>query len=256
MLLNGCSEGHKSQQPIWEQVKISDIRRSAESKFSTAQSKMLTEIGFFTFEVPAENFNALAAASDILYTQPLRFDSPEAFKANGFYAGFGRMDMWHNVGDILRSANGKRLKTSSILFFEGQINEISVVNLQNEQTVFYTCPNGSIDGATLEPGTIALRIGAKRVPGSRGVCKMTIQLVYKPKRQRPLSRLTHKTNYVEELPFEAVAFEFKASPGDFVLLKPEEFRSQWTTLGGLFFTEPGSSPAVRTYLLVCRGVND
>ena len=73
-----------------------------------------------------------------------------------------------------------------------------------------------------------------------------------------------------EFDFSSAGFGLKMSPGDFVVLGPDKYISDRSTLGGLFFSKPEGSlffdktkrkmpkhkPAVRVFVLVCTGIGD
>ena len=248
---NGCSEATRSSEPIWQQVKISELKPSS----SPAGSTMQIEIGVYIYEVPAENLDTLTDVSEILHIEPLRFAQPEAFKANDFSVGFAREQMWGRLGDLLRKAGAKLNKKTSLIFFEEQTNEVSIAELQDEQTIFYIAADGQIEGVTLQPGRIGLQIAAKKITGARGICEINVKPIYQSAGHKRILRLSSNAK-IDGFVFEAVAFGVKVSPGDFVFIHPEKNQLQHATLSGLFFSQEARPGTVRTYLIVCRRVRD
>ncbi len=265
--LTGCN-GSKQSEPIWEQVKITDLAPSPSGKQPGAQLLKTINFNVYIFEIPAENISTLDNVWPMLHTRPLRFNDYDAFGANSFLAGFGQIPMWNRVAELLRSANGIQAGTISLLLPDNRAQTIAVAGLGKEQTVFYTSNNGSMEGATLGPGQLGLRIKAEKIPGSRGVCKMSAVPVFSPPRRSSIPLLSALEKSGEFL-FRPAGFSLKMSPGDFVLLGPEKYDSGQITLGSLFFSKPEGSlffselerkgperkPSVRLFLLVCTGIN-
>jgi hypothetical protein len=265
--LTGCN-GSKQNEPIWEHVKITDLAPFPSGK--QPGSSLLKTINFnvYIFEIPAENISTLDDAWPMLYVQPLRFNDYDAFCANSFLAGFGQIPIWNRVAELLRAADGIQGNTISLLLPDGQSNDIAVAGLAQEQTVFYISKKGSMEGATLGPGQFGLRIKAEKIPGSRGVCKVSALPVFSPPRRSSIPLLAAREKSWELL-FTSVAFSLTMSPGDFVLLGPEKYDSGQITLGSLFFSKPEGSlffsrlehkvpelkPAIRLFLLLCTGMN-
>lgn len=265
--LTGCN-GTKQNEPIWEQVKITDLAPSPSGQQPGGQLLKTINFNVYIFEIPAENISTLDDVWPMLYTRPLRFNDYAAFGANSFLAGFGQVAMWNRVAELLRSADGIQAGTISLLLADGQAQTIAVAGLGKEQTIFYTTNNGSMEGATLGPGQLGLRIKAEKIPGSRGVCKMSAVPVFSPPRRSSIPLLSAREKSGELL-FSPAGFSLKMSPGDFVLLGPEKYDSGQITLGSLFFSKPEGSlffselerkgperkPSVRLFLLVCTGIN-
>jgi hypothetical protein len=149
---------------------------------------------------------------------------------------------------------------------DGQAQTITITGLDRPQTIYYTAVSGLREGANVGPGIFGLRVNADKIPGSRGVCDLVAYPVFSPPGQSAIPQLK-ALGKLREFPFTVAAFGLKMSPGDFVLLAPNEYVSDQTELGGLFFSNPRSSlffsktkapeykSAVRVFLLVCTGIN-
>ena len=253
-LLTGCNAPEKDE-AIWEQVKIGDLAPSADAR--RPGGRLLKPINFdvYTFEIPAENISALDNVWPMLYTKPLRFNDYDAFKANSFSVGFGQVQMWDKIADLLRDADGKKVKTVSLLLTDGQANDLTIAGLDNEQTLFYISTAGSMEGVTIGPGKIALRIKAEKIPGSRGVCDVDTKPVFSPLIRSPIPQSAARKKSGEFL-FTSAGFKSRMSPGDFLFLGPGKYTSHQVTLAGLFFSRAKPVPVVRTYLLICTRIVD
>jgi len=253
-LLTSCNSPEKDE-PIWQQVKISDLAPSADAKQPAGQLLKTINLDVYTFEMPAENIGELDDVWQILYTKPLKFNDYDAFCANSFLVGFGQLQMWNKIANILRDAGGKRMETVSLLLPDGQSNDFTIARLDNEQTIFYSSTTGSMEGVTIGPGKLALRIEVEKIPGSRGVCKVNAQPVFPSPIRSQVPQLAARAKSAESL-FTSAGFGLKMSPGDFVFLGPEKYIGHQITLGSLFFSRPGLKPSVRTFLLVCTRIID
>lgn len=266
--LTGCN-GPEKNVPVWEQVKIGDLAPYRSGKRPGGQLLKTINFNVHIFEVPAENISALDDAWQMLYPKPLQFNDYNAFGANSFLVGFGQVQMWNEVHDLLLAAGGKKINTVSLLLPNGQTNDLPIAGLDKKQTIFYISSGGSRKRATIGPGELALRIKAEKIPGLRGVCKTGALPVFLPPVRSPIPQLAARAKAGEFL-FSCCGFELKMGPGDLVLLGPKEYIDDETSLGGLFFSKPEGSlffskterkpperkPAVRIFLLVCTSIND
>jgi hypothetical protein len=254
LLLVGCSGGEKDE-PIWEQTKITDLAPSADAKDTS--DKLLKTINFniFIFDISAENTSALDGIWQMLYTKPLRFKDSDAFVANSFAVGFGQLDMWNKVSDLLRSAGGRKIEKISVLLTDDQPNDINIGRLVRRQTIFYTPKSGSSEGKTAGPGKIALRIKARKSPALRGVCDFDVVPVFLPRISTSIPELAAREKAGEIL-FTSCRLRAKMGLGDFILLGPQKYISRQTTLAGLLFSRQKPKPITRTYLFVCTGIID
>lgn len=270
-LLTSCN-APKENEPIWEQVKIGDLAPSHGAKRSGDQSLKTINFNVYTFEIPAENISALDDVWQMLYTRPLRFNDYDAFCANSFSAGFGQIQMWNKIAVLLRDAGAKKMPTISLLLSDGQADDLTIARLYREQPIFYISTSGSMEGATIGPGKLALRIKAKKIPGLRGVCNVQVHPVFSPPISSSIPQLAARAK-AGELLFTCADFGLKMGPGDLFLLGPKKYISDQISLGSLFFSKPEGSlffskseagpptgrpehkPAIRVFLVVCTSVN-
>lgn len=250
--LPGCGPGPQAQ-PAYNGLKISDLAPSAPQPTDRPSQRPM-EFAVCFFELPAEHFAASAELWTRLYTAPLRFASSDAFKANGFAAGFGDQQTWSEVSRILQAAQANKARTISMVIFDQQPRDIIIAPLNTEQSVFFTDAGGRIAGVTLSAGATALRISAGKIPTARGLARVNIQLVFK---SRPV---LGGLGWLPpgEVVFDSAGFELKLSPGQFVLLGPARYHPGETkmTLDKLFCTADEPRQIVRMYLILCRGIVD
>lgn len=254
VLLTSCKAPEKNE-PIWQQVKISDLAPSSGAKDGRGRLLKTINLDIHIFEMPAEDTNALNYVWQMMYTKPLQFNDYDAFCANSFSVGFGQIQMWNTIANVLRGAGSEHIETVSLLLPDGETNDFTIARLNKEQTVFYISSASSMEGATIGPGKLALRIKVEKIPGSRGVCLVNAQPVFTPPIQSPIPQLAERAKAAEFL-FTSAGFGLKMSPGDFVLLGPKKYIGHQITLGSLFFSRPKPKPAVRMFLLLCTRIID
>jgi len=269
--LTGCG-GPEKEEPIWEQLKIGDLSPYQGGKESGTARRLAglktANFNIFMFEIPAENIDALDDVWRILYSQPLQFNNYNTFRANSFVAGFGTAQMWKKIIDLLLAADGKGKERVSLLLPDGKFNDLPVARLDNKQTIFHISSEGSMEGESIGPGMIALRIKAEKIPGSRGVCQVSMLPIFSPPIIGSIPELVYRAKAGEFL-FSSVGFGLKMSPGDLVVLGPERYIDHRITLGSLFFSRPEGSlffsrterkpperkPAVTIFLFLCTAIN-
>lgn len=263
--LGGCTSPEK--EPIWERVKIGDLAPSHTGKGPSRLWLRTINFDVHIFEIPADNISALDELWPMLYQQPLQLNHKAAFAANSFSAGFGQLPMWEKIAEVLRGARGNRAGTISLLLPDGRPQDVFVAALPSEQTIFYVTSEGLTEGATVGPGRFSLRIKADKIPGARGVCKLTAVPAFSPPVRIAIPLLRRRAKSGEFL-FGSAGFSLKMSPGDFVLLGPDKYLSHQITLGSLLFSKPEGSmflstaerkpperkPAIRIFLLFCTSI--
>jgi len=165
------------------------------------------------------------------------------------------MTIWNKITEQLNSAGTKVVKTVSLLLTPGEPDDIVIAVLMKKKDIYYTSGRGSLEGATIGPGIVGLRIRAEKLSGSRGICEVDVQPVFSPATSQP-ERLSGKWEKSGDLYFTAVGFELKMSPGDFILFGPKKYLRDEITLGGMLFSKIGREAAVRIYLLICTDIVD
>ena len=269
-ILTGCAE-LQPDEPIWENTKIGDLAPALQPELSVEKdssgqkvysfempekpqnlNQPSADMAVLVFETPAENIDKLIAAYDSLEKRQIRLNCPAAFKDNAFYAGFGSGLMWDAIGETLRATNSKKIKTVTLYLEKNYTEKVTAVILPKKQSVFYIGCDSRMDGLDLEQGKLVIEVKASALPDVRGVAKMDIQPAWIPFIQLNLPGMQGTCS--KDVLFLSTGLSLTMSPGDFVFIAPTEYRNERASLSGLFFSRPGKKPAVRTYLVVCRGL--
>ncbi|MHC4458462.1 MAG: hypothetical protein ACYS0I_15525 [Planctomycetota bacterium] len=254
VLLLACCNGTKESDAIWKDVKITDLVPTHGGQQPDTQLLKTANFGVYIVELPVENISVLADIRQFMHTRPLQFTDYDAFGANSFSAGFGQIHMWDAIRNLLTSADATTIETISVLLPDGQADDVRIAILDTEKTIFYISTDGSVEGITIGPGKIALRITTEKIPGSRGVCNVNIQPVFSPPFSDPIQKLAAPKKS-GQFTFTPAGLKSKMGPGDFILLAPKQYIDNQMTLAGLFFSGTGRRATVRVYLLICSMIN-
>ena len=256
VLLIGC-HGTGKKDTSWQNLKIGEIAPVQSQKGPGGRLASIKTINFtvFAYQIPADNITMLDGVWKILYKTPLRFNNYKALKANSFSVGLGQIQMWNKIDDFLKQSQARKIREVSVLIPDGQTDDFPVSVLGAQQNIFYVPAIGSMDGVTIGPGKLALRIRAKKISGLRGVCNVNVLPIFVPPTRSSIPAPTRREKS-DEVAFKSVSFGLTMSPGQFVFLGPEKYISHQMSLARLFFTSPGARPAFTTYLILCTRISD
>ncbi len=271
----GC-KSTKKEEPVWEKVKIGDLAphnpdKPPEPNQSHAGLKTF-DFDVHVFEIPAENIDKLIKIRNNLFIRPLLLTDYSAFSGNSFFVRFGSGrdpgDLFNETISKILDAGSHKLTSVSLMMPDGEPETIVITGIEGPRTVFFVGQSGSKEGANVGPGILGLRIRADKVDDSSDVCKVVVYPVFSAQLQSAVPGLNERAK-LREFPFNVAAFGLSMSPGDFVLLGPEKFLDDQTTLGSLVFSNPRGSmflnagekklpelkPAVRVFLFLCTRIS-
>jgi len=215
------------------------------------------DFAVYIFDIPADNIDKLEDLWRKLYAKPLRFNDYEAFSDNSFSIGFGQPQTREEIRGLLRAAGGRQIETISLLLSDDEPVDLTISYLDKEQTVFYKPAGSSMEGATLGPGTLSLRVKAKKLLQTRGVCDFKAQPVFTPPQSRYVRQMPD-ARVQGEYVFVFAEFGLCMAPGDFFVLGPAKYVPNQITLGGIFFSRPDTKPVpvAQVFVFVCASVMD
>jgi hypothetical protein len=250
----GCG-GQSGDKPVYEQVKIYDLIPSPSAPTGPRQQGLI-ELDTHIFELPVANLPLLEDLwNSVLSDSPLKYRSPEAFKASGFIAATGTFNIWEEVDQVLRAAECRKAGMVSVLLFKNQSDYVSAASVEYERTFFYAEADGKVVGLSLSNGLAAFRIRAQDIPNTRGAIRMSLQPAFRRSVSSRIEKLTTRTSY-EDIVFDSIGLEMQISPGQFILLGPGEYGNGQMSLSRLFFRLSKPKPIARIYLVICRSISD
>lgn len=276
IIISGCAKPRKnSDSALLQGVKISDLQPSF-----VPQLQPKIHFRMYTFDIPAENISSVEDMFKILQISPMRFVNYDAFRANGFAAGFGQIVIWDELGDKLRKASALGRGTNALTISSDADDNIDIARIGEEYTIFYVGTDGTIAEAGLAAGRIAWNIKAQPIAGQRGTAQVWIQPVFKSYKDERIAKLIGK-KLSSQIEFESSGFQLVMGEGDFILMgpgqydsrlsldnlsldlqgdpadiaKPKDERQNSFTLGNMFFKfHKKDGPVIRVYLIVFVGV--
>lgn len=242
-VLAGCVEKQPNTLPA-QDIKITDLAPINKSDIDNSLNTMNFEI--VTFEIPSENLSILNEIWPLLYNKPIDLNNKFSFKANAFKTGFGEIQMWKQIGQILDNANASKYNTFRYLMTIEKSENMPIKKLVKPANIVYL--DASLLPQTLknQTGRVTLNIKADKPIGTRGVCLLSICpqfILDSPKDSR-------------SNPFEHLGFVSKMTPGDFLILAPGKNYNQKDSLSRLFFYRNLGKPKMLLYAIFCMGIAD
>ena len=266
----GCErpEGEETG-PIWENVKIGDL--GPRSPNEPPRAKLMGDVHFdvYALDLPADNIDRLGMVWEALSAKPIRTNSYTAFAENGFRVRYGRLRAWKQVEELLFKAGAQGAGTTSLILSRETPADLPISDVPRERPISFVGTDLSQQLVNVSPGVIVLRLRAEPVPGGRGVRKIIAYPVHTLPGSLAIPEL-EATVRQREFFFGAAAFASQMSPGDFVLLAPNAYTGERSSLGGLFFNKavgtifpdperrrpPERKPTVRVFVLICTRMSD
>jgi hypothetical protein len=256
MLPAGCADTQKQKKPDIKGIKIGDLAPTGKR----IQPKILhtTNIEVISYELPAENIASLDDIWRIMDSGSLRYNDSNSFAANGLRAAMGKFATFDKVSEMLKSANAKKLPTTSLLMSDNQPELLRITRMPHKIIISYIDRQGTVKNAEVGPGIVGLQVSARQITvGSISSGTDTPQLAS----VRVMPAILASTDGVapalaerireNDLRINSAGISAIMKPGDFVMLCPREYKPDEITAADRFFTKPGPKPAIIVFLLVC-----
>jgi hypothetical protein len=258
------------EKSLWNDIKINDLAPETGNGIQTNRQLQTINFDLHIYEIPADNINKINEIRRTLDIRPLRFNSRLAFSANDFSVYYGRLQEWNTISDLLIEAGGERRSRTTLLLPDGQSEDITITGFDYPRTIYYVSSQGlNKEGANIGPGLLVMRIKAGDSSSLNNAANVTIYPVFKV----PVGSTIPQFDAMQktrEFPFTAAAFGLYISPGDFIILSPEEIAVDPSTLGSLFFSNlkgsmffqkdkrkpPAIKPSFIVYMLTCTAINN
>ncbi len=267
----GCPTAARRQQEerIWEGVKLGELAPPPGDRLPAPQFLGTVNMSVYVMELPADSVDRLDDIWHDLVPGTIRMNSYNAFSNNSFRVKFGRMEIWDRIQELLTEAGGQQAATTSLVVPDNDTTDLPIANLLVARRITFVGNNLSKQVVNVGPGVLTLRLRAEPIPGARGIRKIIAYPVHTLPVAGTIPELQLQARR-QEFYFAPAAFALQMSPGDFVVLGPDEYSGERITLGGLFFnnpegtlffnpskrTPPQHKPAVRVYILLCTGITD
>ncbi len=265
MLPASCANTQKKSDT--KGIKIGDLAPTGRR----VQPKTLrtTNIEVINYELPAENIASLDGIWQMLNPGSLRYNDSNSFAANGLRAAMGEFATFNKVSEMLKSANAKKLPTTSLLMSDNQPELLHITRIPHKIIIPYINRQGAVKNAEVGPGIVGLQVSARQIisssmsPGTDRTSSSAVSI-----RQlasiNVVPAILASTDGIapalaerireNDLRINSAGMSAIMKPGDFVMLCPREYKPDEITAADRFFIKPGSKPAVRVFLLVCVSI--
>jgi hypothetical protein len=184
----------------------------------------------------------------------LRYNNSAGFAANGLQAGAGKYDAYHKIIASLKSAEAKKISTTSLLIPNGQQDVLNIGRLTRKTTISYIGRRGDIESTDAGPGTLGLQVSARQFSGSQPVANVHMVPLISASTDGLPKELAERLRE-NDLRFYSAGFRAIMKQGDIVLLAPREYNPDETTAAGRFFTKPEPNPTVMVLLFICTSIS-
>lgn len=223
-----------------------------------------TNLDVLVFQVPSERIRELRGLWDVLRTDAFLYGHYQAFRSNAFRVARGTVQQWDWILGSLSEAGARQGGTVSVWLTADEENDMTVAVLGQPQKVACLDKDGQPQELALGPGRLVLRLWTEPMTSSAPARRLVAYPVF----TRGVRRRGGKWAALagdQEVAFAGAAFSTPLGEGDIVVLGPEEYYGDASTLGGMFFSDPKGqmtldpgSPtpvqmkgAVRIYAIMC-----
>jgi len=257
----GCAP-REGGAPVSEQVTIGDLAPQRDGRSSPSLNA--TNLDVLVFQVPSERIRDLRGLWDILRTDAFLYGHHQAFRSNAFRVARGTVQQWDWILGSLSEAGARPGGTVSVWLTADEENDMTVAVLGEPQKVAFLDNEGRPQELALGPGRLVLRFWTEPMTSSVPSRRLVAYPVFTRGSRRREGRWAALAKD-QEVAFSGAAFSTPLQEGDVLVLGPEEYCGDSSTLGGMFFSdpkgqmtvEPGSPTpvqvkgAVRIYAMMC-----
>ncbi len=264
----GCPTESKRSSLIWQGEKMGEIAAPPRDRAAPPAYLVTVSLDVHILEMPADNVEQLKSVWQILSATPIRLMSYNAFSENSFRLLYGKMELWPQIQDLLVAADAQPVTTVTLTIADSDKIDLPIAELPIARPITFVGNDLSKQVVHVGSGILALRLVAQPIPRARGVRKIVGVPVYTLPTSGAIPELQTRV-LQREFPFDPASFACQMGPGDLLVLGPETYTGERTTLGGLIFNEPTDAlffnvnkpkppqrkPAVRVYILICTQVS-
>ncbi len=238
LLQPGCRRPQKDP-PIWEDVKIGDLTYSGQDKSGVAEMKTIN-ITVHVFEIPVDHIKKSRCLWSIVDQRSLSFKNHYAFQSNAFRAGMTDTRQWDALTACILQTGGHLAETIALLCTDEQPGDLTMTKLDKRGEITFIAKDGQAQQTTIGPGNLVLRIKVQRLSGNKPACQLVAYPVFTIPMPASIPEIAERMRS-REIAFITAAVTTPIEPGQMLVLGPEEYYGDASTLGGLFFEKPEPS---------------
>lgn len=262
----GCQK-QRTDTPFWDDVKLSDLKDpTTPPDLGVASPIPGINLEVYCYEVPVDELKTLQPVWNPLSKQRIRFKNALSFQGNGFQFSRTKLDKLTWISGNLEQAKAVKLNMISLILTEDYHTDLVVTPLPSRRPVSFLNLKGDTESTTIGPGDLNLRFHAEKGAGSPYANQILVYPMATVPTYKGIEKFEELANQLSAA-FMSTSLTAPVSPGDVFLLGPDEFYGDISTLGGLFFLNPGGRTftdpengersmkrTVRVYVILCTSV--
>lgn len=198
-------------------IKISDLE-----PFDKPEMPVERHFRIYTFILSEEMLASSDNIFEILSKNELTFVNAEAFKANGFAAGYAKGDLWEELGKRLKQAGAVGIKETAMIVYDDKGEDLTFGTLNKRVTIDYFTSASDSFTSDISPGHLAWRIIAIPIDDKPRTAEVSIAAVSKPDIPGSADPFL-QSRKPKAVIYNVSEFELEMNPGDFLVLGPEKY---------------------------------
>lgn len=239
ILLSGCSENAETVLVAGE--KFSDIKPMYKNWH--AGDGLSVDIIAYSIAIPKDSLVELESVWHLLIDEKIVFKNRELFDKNGFRGAIGSSAAWLAVKDMLLELDAGTSNTSILKIDDAQTDKIPLRKFHGNNIIYYHSDSGDFESVTVGSGDIALALKIESLPAVKGRVKVVLAPGYLPDK-----RLQGHYKHI----FSEVGLSFDISPGEFLMLAPQQYPKSSSTIdGAVFRTVSKNDGLLNVYIIAC-----
>lgn len=241
ILLSGCSEN--TETVLINGEKFSDIRPMYE--YWQRDNGLSVEMIAYSIAISKDRLAELESVWPLLADEKIVFKNRELFDKNGFRGALGSPVLWPIVRDKLLELDAGISNTSLLKIDDAQTDKIPLRKLHGNNIIYYHSDSGSFESVTVGGGDVALALKIESLPAVRGRVKVILAPGYLPEKR---SKGHYKHIFTE------VGLSFDISPGEFLMLAPQQYPKSSSTIDGAVFktiSKTKNNEFLNVYIIAC-----
>ena len=239
ILLSGCSEN--AETVLVDGEKFSDIKPMYKN-WQTGNG-LSVDIIAYSIAIPKDSLVELESVWSLLIDEKIVFKNRELFDKNGFRGALGSFATWLAVKDMLSQLDAGISNTSILKIADAQTDKIPLRKFHGNNIIYYHIASGDFESVTVGSGDVALALKIESLPAIKGRVKVVIAPGYLPDKQ--------SQGYYKHI-FTEVGLSFNISPGEFLMLAPQQYPKSSSTIdGAVFKTVSKNNELLNVYIIAC-----
>ena len=259
--LSGCRVGH-TDKPVWVDVNIADLAPPDKPAL-----RLLKTIDFniLVYEIPIDHITQIRELWRGINTQSIQFKNAFAFHSNAFRIGLTQRLNW--VQGTLESAGAILAHEHKIIFGSVPENDLDIRMIDHHQSLHFCNYERRYQYINIAPSKLVLRLKCGPIPNMPETCQLLGYPVITSNISYSIPELAERAR-ARDIAFNTTAFKCYLRIGDILVLGPEEYYGDESSLGGLFFKtpqgtlfledpqgdQPQQKPSLRVYVMVCTSI--